>query len=179
MAEDYCNYLWACSGLYITINLSAQDLENPSFGDYVRELLANYGVPTTLIVFEVTENALVDRVKASKQLQALREQGHRIAVDDFGTGYSSLSYVNELPLDILKIDRSFLDLKKMLTDDALWRHVAQMAHALNLTVIAEGVEHPAQAEELSRAGVQFAQGWLYSKDFAAATLARHFFRLRS
>lgn len=178
VAEDYSQYLWACKGLYITINLSAQDVEDETFADFVRELLADFEMPAHLIIFEVTESSLLDRDKASLQLQRLRSQGHRVAVDDFGTGYSSLSYISELPIDILKIDRSFLDPEKMHSEEALWRHVVSMAKSLNLNVVAEGIEQEAQAVALRNEGVVLAQGWLYARDFAPAILAKHFFRLR-
>lgn len=178
VAEDYSQYLWACRGLYITVNISAQDLEDLTFPDFVHDLLAEYGVPANVIVFEVTETALLDRGQAVEQLRCLREHGHRIAVDDFGTGYSSLSYLNELPLDIMKIDRSFLNPERMLAIDALWPHLVQMANTLNLVVVAEGIEQQTQATELSKAGVIFGQGWLYGRDFAPSMLAKHFFRLR-
>jgi len=178
MAEEYSQFLWACKGLYITINLTAQDLEDESFADFVRDLLGEYQVPAHLIIFEVTEHSLVNREQARIQLQRLRDQGHRIALDDFGTGYSSLSYLGELPVDILKMDRSFLEQDKMQADDALWRHIVGMAGSLNLTLVAEGIEHIEQAELLRREGVHFAQGWLYSKALPASVLAKRFFLVR-
>lgn len=178
VAEDFSQYLWACKGLPISINLSAQDIEDESFAEFVRDLLREYEIPAHLISFEVTEGSLLNRKKAAVQLQRLREQGHRIAVDDFGTGYSSLAYIGELPIDILKIDRSFLPLEKMQADDSLWRHVVSMANTLKLTVIAEGVEQVEQAELLIKENVQYAQGWLYSKALPADVLAKKFFMCR-
>lgn len=176
--EDYSQYLWACKGLYITVNLSAQVVEDPTFADFVRDLLVQYDVPARVISFEVTESVLLNRTIAAEQLQRLRDQGHRIAVDDFGTGYSSLSYLSELPIDILKIDRSFLAPVKMQADDAMWRHVVSMANTLNLTIVAEGVEQEVQASALINEGVAFAQGWLYAKDLPPEILAKQFFHVR-
>jgi sensor c-di-GMP phosphodiesterase-like protein len=178
VAEDYSRYLWACKGLYITINLCAQNVEDETFAQDVLEILQVYQIPAHLITFEITETSLLNRDRAKLQLNRLREQGHRIAVDDFGTGYSSLSYLSELPVDILKLDRSFLTLEKMLAGDGLWRHIADIASSLRLTVVAEGVEHPEQADLLMRESVQFAQGWLYAKALPAQVLARQFFRMR-
>lgn len=179
VVEDYSRYLCTCNGLYITVNLSAQDIEDPTFVDFVRDLLAHYDVPARVITFEVTESVLLDRKIAAEQLQRLRDQGHRIAIDDFGTGYSSLSYISELPIDILKIDRSFLDPVKMHENDALWRHVVSMANTLSLTIVAEGVEQEVQACALINEGVTFAQGWLYAKDLPPETLAKQFFHIRA
>ncbi|MDA8486282.1 EAL domain-containing protein [Pseudomonas resinovorans] len=177
IAEDYSHYLRACEGLYLTINLSAQEIEDESFPSFVQKTLETHGVPASLIVFEVTEGGLVNLEKATAQLQKLRDQGHRIAVDDFGTGYSSLSYIETLPIDILKIDRSFLTPEKIAANDALWRHVVSMANTLNLTVVAEGIEGTEQSEPLMREGVTFAQGWLYSRDLSPAALKDEFLKL--
>ncbi|MCY1304250.1 putative cyclic di-GMP phosphodiesterase PdeB [compost metagenome] len=98
-------------------------------------------------------------------------------MDDFGTGYSSLSYIETLPIDILKIDRSFLTPEKIAANDALWRHVVSMANTLNLTVVAEGIEGTEQSEPLMREGVTFAQGWLYSRDLSPAALKDEFLKL--
>lgn len=177
VAEEHATYLWACKELYITINLAAADVADPSFPDFVKALFAEYEIPASRIVFEVTEGSLLDKEVASAQLQRLRDIGHRIAVDDFGTGYSSLSYLEELPVDILKIDRSFLTPDKMHSTDGLWWHVASMARSLNLMVVAEGVETSEQVDPLLSAGVTLAQGWLYSKDLSIDQLAKRFFAL--
>ncbi|MFJ2714366.1 EAL domain-containing protein [Pseudomonas sp. NPDC087346] len=167
VAEDYAAYFQHCEGLYITINLSAEDLADLHFADFVSALFTQHSVPPTLIVFELTESVLVDKDQATYQLLRLRALGHRIAIDDFGTGYSSLSYLEVLPIDILKIDRSFLTLNRCHAPDAMWRQVLGIAQTLNLSVVAEGVEFAEQAEVLNRAGVALAQGWLYSKALPA------------
>lgn len=170
VAEDYSKHLAACNGLYMTINLSAHEIEDESFPEFVHKTLHSFNVPANLIVFEVTESGLVNLDRATKQLNKLRAQGHRIAIDDFGTGYSSLSYIESLPIDILKIDRSFLTEEKMAIKDTLWRHIVSMADTLSLTVVAEGVEGKNQAEPLMQEGVKLAQGWLYSRDLPPSAL---------
>jgi sensor c-di-GMP phosphodiesterase-like protein len=109
---------------------------------------------------------------AAFQLARLKDLGHRIAIDDFGTGYSSLAYLEHLPIDILKIDRSFLTLDRCYAPDAMWRQVVGIAHARQYTVVAEGVEYAEQAELLQREGVTLIQGWLYSKALPPAQLVR-------
>jgi len=116
----------------------------------------------------------MNRHKAAVQLQRLREQGHRIAVDDFGTGYSSLAYIEELPVDILKIDRIFLGSEKIGAPDALWRHMVSMANSLKLTVVAEGVETSDQVKALIDGDVEFSQGWLFEKALPPALFAKQF-----
>ncbi|MBX9755015.1 MAG: EAL domain-containing protein [Pseudomonadaceae bacterium] len=175
VAEDYAEYLWACKDFYITINLSATDVTDASFPDFVEALFKRYDISPVQIVFEVTEGALLDKEQAIIQLQRLRDQGHKIAIDDFGTGYSSLAYLEQLPIDILKIDRSFLTPDKLHSSDGLWWHVVSMARSLNLSVVAEGVEIPQQVDPLILAGVSLAQGWLYSKDLPVDKLAKSYF----
>ncbi|WP_171057385.1 EAL domain-containing protein [Pseudomonas fluorescens] len=163
VAEDYAAFFQHGAGRYFTINLSAKDLADPHFVEFVSALFTQYDVPAACIVFELTESVMVDKEQAVAQLQRLHDLGHRIALDDFGTGYSSLSYLEHLPVDILKIDRSFLSAHRYRSPDAMWRQVLSIAKTLHLTVVAEGVESTEQAEVLWRAGVPLAQGWLYSE----------------
>lgn len=176
VAEDYSKYLSSFDGFYLTVNLSSQEVEDELFPDFVRQALIYYKVPANVIVFEVTEGGLANFEKAAVQLRRLRDQGHRIAIDDFGTGYSSLSYLDSLPIDILKIDRSFLSAEKMSAEDSLWLHVVNMARTLKLAVVAEGVEGEHQSEPLMQAGVVLAQGWLYSRDLEPAILRGKYLR---
>jgi sensor c-di-GMP phosphodiesterase-like protein len=175
VAEDYASYFWYIKGLYITINLSAQDVEDDTFVDFVHELFSRYSIPARRIVFEVSEGVLMNRSKGAIQLQRFREQGYRVAIDDFGTGYSSLAYIEDLPIDILKIDRAFLGAEKINSPDAIWRHVVTMANSLKLTVVAEGVETPEQVEALIDRDVELAQGWLFAKALPPAIFAKQFY----
>lgn len=172
VAEDYAAFFQHGAGRYFTINLSAKDLADPHFVDFVSALFTQYDVPAACIVFELTESVMVDKEQAVSQLQRLHDLGHRIALDDFGTGYSSLSYLEYLPVDILKMDRSFLSPHRYRSPDAMWRQVLSIAKTLHLTVVAEGVECAEQAEVLCRAGVPLAQGWLYSEALPAQQFVR-------
>lgn len=178
VAEEHSTYLWACKDLYVTINLSAADVVDATFPDFVGTLFRAHEIQASRIVFEVTEGTHLDKEVASVQLQRLRELGHKIAVDDFGTGYSNLSYLKDLPVDILKIDRAFLMPGKMHSPDALWRYVANMAHSLKLSVVAEGVEVVEQVAPLLSGRVTLAQGWFYSRDMPIELFASRFFALR-
>ncbi|MEJ8862321.1 EAL domain-containing protein [Pseudomonas jessenii] len=176
VAEDYSTYLWACKDFYITVNLCAQDIQDPSFPDYVASVLATYNMPVSAMAFEITERTLIDQKPAALQLRRLRACGHRIAVDDFGIGYSNLSLLDSVPFDILKLDRSFIADDKIAAKDALWRHIAQLARSLRLKVVAEGVETQEQLPHLVSEGVLLAQGWLFSKALPIQALARRYFQ---
>ncbi len=175
VAEEHYSLLWACKDFYITINLSATDVVDETFPTFTKALFEHYQIPSSRIIFEITEESFKDKDKAIVQLRRLREQGHLIAIDDFGTGYSSLSYLETLPVDILKIDKSFLTPGKLNHHEGLWWHIISLGRIHNLIVVAEGVETEDQAEILRYAGVSTAQGWLYSKALPAVDLARHFF----
>ncbi len=179
IAEDYSTYLWACKNFYITINVSARDILDETFPDFVAEVLALHDIPASNIAFEVTESTLFEQTIAAAQLQRLRACGHRIAIDDFGTGYSNLSLIHSLPIDILKIDRSFIEGEKVAAVDALWQHIVNIARDLNFQVVAEGVETPEQVQHLTSGGVRFAQGWLYSRDVTPEALAKLYFSISS
>ncbi|EJM64970.1 EAL domain-containing protein [Pseudomonas sp. GM55] len=176
VAEDYSTYLWACKDFYITVNLSARDIQDPTFPDFVASLLATYRMPPSAMTFEITERTLLDHKPAAMQLRRLRACGHRIAVDDFGIGYSNLSLLDSVPFDILKIDRSFIADDKIAARDAMWRHIAQLAKSLRLKVVAEGVETQEQLPHLVSEGVVLAQGWLFSKALPIQALARRYFQ---
>ena len=155
--------------LYISVNLAAADISGSAFVAHAQQLLAECGVPAQQLLYEVTERGLVDVQLASSLLQAQRDSGHRIAIDDFGTGYSSLSYLQALPVDVLKIDKSFVDtLGSDAASSPVAPHIIQMARALGLKVIAEGIEHEAQAQLLLSLGAHVGQGWLFSKALDAA-----------
>jgi EAL domain-containing protein (putative c-di-GMP-specific phosphodiesterase class I) len=127
-------------------------------------LLREHGVAAQQLGLEITETALLDDAEAAVEaLTALRGLGVRLAVDDFGTGYSSLSYLKRLPVDAVKIDRSFVDgLAQGGDDSAIVAAVTGMARALRLTTIAEGVEEVGQLHALRRLGCDLAQGFLFT-----------------
>ncbi|CAH0124412.1 Putative cyclic-di-GMP phosphodiesterase YlaB [Pseudomonas brassicacearum] len=157
--------------LYISVNLAACDVMVPRIGEVIARLLALHRVSAHQIAFEVTERGLVDVLVARDNLQSLRDVGHQVLIDDFGTGYCSLAYLQTLPVDCLKIDKAFIDaLGHDAASSGVAPHIIRMAHALQLKVIAEGIEHEAQASYLSSEGVKFGQGWLFAHALSAVQL---------
>ena len=151
--------------LYMSINLSPHQLKDPDLVSDVASALVRAGVPAEAVCFEVTETALIDDVRdAFDVLQRLRALGVRIALDDFGTGYSSLSYLHTLPVDILKLDRSFIArLSPQARGRAVVAGMVDLAHALDLTVIAEGVETEEQLIDLRDLHCDVVQGHHYCR----------------
>ena len=171
---------WAAAGLEgmtMSVNLSVGELENPQLVENVRAELDRSGVCASSLVIELTESALMRDVDVmTERLVALRSLGVRIAIDDFGTGYSSLARLRRLPIDILKIDRSFVD--QVDTDPhshAMLSAVLQLAQALELQVVVEGVERESQRDALRALGCDWAQGYLFSPAVPANRL-RHLMR---
>ncbi len=146
----------------VAVNFSADQIE-PDLPQIVGELLTQRGVSAQALIVEVTESSLVQHTRSASILGALRQMGCEIAIDDFGTGYSSLSYLVGLPVDELKIDRSFIgQLATSYRSLSLVRVLLQMAATLGLEVVAEGVETVEQADLLRGMGCQRAQGYLYA-----------------
>ncbi len=154
--------------LYISVNLAACDVMVPRIGQVMARLLTLHRVAARQIAFEVTERGLIDVVVARENLQALRDVGHQVLIDDFGTGYCSLAYLQTLPVDCLKIDKAFIDaLGHDAASSGVAPHIIHMAQALDLKVIAEGIELESQAVLLSSEGVKFGQGWLFAHALSA------------
>jgi len=167
---------WRSSGLIdvpIAVNLSSMQFRANGFVDAVAQVLREEGVPGEWLELELTERMLMDDVGDVKRtLQQLRAIGMRVSVDDFGTGYSSLAHLKELPIDGMKIDRSFVrDLPHQRGSVAIARAVVQMAQGLSLTVVAEGVENDEQRRFLVEQGCDLLQGELISAPLPAADLA--------
>jgi EAL domain-containing protein (putative c-di-GMP-specific phosphodiesterase class I) len=148
----------------VSVNVSALQFRQPGFVDGVARALAAHGLPAEMLELELTESILLrDADEALQRVQALADQGVRLAIDDFGTGYSSLGYLKRLPIARLKIDRSFVaGLPADSGDAGIVRAVTQLARALRLRVVAEGVETPAQREFLHEAGCDEYQGFLFA-----------------
>ena len=167
MLETACTQaaLWSSQGLQlvVNVNVSGRELVEPGYAESVLALLASIGLPPSQLVLEVTEGALEGSSEQAVQaLSTLRTFGIRIALDDFGTGYSSLSRLDRLPVDIVKIDRSFV--MRMAADTTrapLVAAIIAMAGAMGLCVVAEGIEEPHQARLLETLGCDEGQGyWL-------------------
>ena len=163
----------------IAVNLSSNQLADPSLVGQVADALRVSGVDPSLIELEITETAVMKNLdEAIIRLHALRKLGVRLSIDDFGTGYSSLSYLKQMPVDILKVDRSFVkDLPHNRDDLAITRAVIAMAHGLSMKVVAEGVEGKEQFDSLRDEGCDEFQGWfcrpaMQSKDLEVL-LARY------
>ncbi|GAA3457862.1 putative bifunctional diguanylate cyclase/phosphodiesterase [Dactylosporangium matsuzakiense] len=150
---------------YISVNVSARQFRTPGFVEEVRQMLRASGVEPGTLLLEITESLLLrndDTVRAD--LDALRAMGIRLAIDDFGTGYSSLSYLQHMPIDVLKIDKSFIDdMLSSAQQRAVVTAIVQLAQTFNLSVVAEGVEQPGQREALHEIGCPYGQGYLFAK----------------
>lgn len=171
LLEQLGQLLRANPQLYISVNLAACDVMVPRVGEVMARLLALHRVAARQIAFEVTERGLIDVAVARQNLQALRDAGHQVLIDDFGTGYCSLAYLQTLPVDCLKIDKAFIDaLGHDAASSGVAPHIIRMAHALHLTVIAEGIEHEAQVMLLMSEGVNYGQGWLFAQALSAMQL---------
>ena len=159
----------------MSVNLSARQLTHPDLVGHVQMALAAGGLPADALILEITESVLLgDAERPLEVLRVLRRLGIRLALDDFGTGYSSLAYLTRLPLDILKLDRAFIArLTPGSQEAAVTAAITQMAGAIGLTVIAEGVETAEQAEVLEAMGVELAQGYYFARPMPPDALAAH------
>lgn len=165
---------WRRAGmnLYLSVNLTTQHLEQPALAESVLALLDKYQLPTVALRFEITESALMrDQQSAIRTMQALSDAGIKLALDDFGTGYSSLKYLKELPLDAIKIDRSFVqDIGIDHNDETIIDAMLGMAGSLGMYCVAEGVETEQQLAFFNKRDCYLIQGFLFSKPLPAAEL---------
>ena len=149
----------------ISINIAAQQFSEHNFVEALSNTVEKYQLNTEMIELELTERTVMGDIKATvSTLMELRNAGYKIAIDDFGTGYSSLSYIKHLPIDRLKIDKSFIaDIPGDKGSIAIVKAIAQLAHGIDMDVIAEGVENLMQVSFINSLGCNEAQGYLYSK----------------
>ncbi|HEX6751543.1 MAG TPA: EAL domain-containing protein [Longimicrobium sp.] len=153
----------AAAGLSVSVNLSVRQFSQSDLVDQVREAIAESGIEPHLLRLEVTESVVVDNVDAAAAtLARLKALGARVYLDDFGTGYSSLSSLHRLPIDALKVDRSFVARIGGEGGEPMVRTVATIARTLDLAVIAEGIETPAQLALVRALGCEYGQGFLFS-----------------
>ncbi|HEX7151160.1 MAG TPA: EAL domain-containing protein [Thermoanaerobaculia bacterium] len=163
---------WEQHGLTMSVNLSARQFGQPDLVDQIRAVIADTGINPAQLQLEITEsNAMQNAESTMFTLRELRALGVKIAMDDFGTGYSSLNYLKRFPIDTLKLDQSFVhDVTSDSVDAAIVSAVIAMAHSLEMTVVAEGVETKEQLELLRRKDCDLIQGYYYSKPVPAAEL---------
>ena len=156
------------SDIIVSCNVSVRHLMKNNFIDEFRNIIVKYQVPASHIEIEITESIMIDSLeKALNRIAEIKNLGMKVAIDDFGTGYSSLSYLNNFPSDLLKIDKSFIDL--MNTSESSKQYVAtivSIGHILNLRVISEGVEDEAQIETLKSIGCDYIQGFVWGRPMA-------------
>jgi EAL domain-containing protein (putative c-di-GMP-specific phosphodiesterase class I) len=149
---------------YVSVNVSVRQFRESGFVDQVLQSLEYAGVPPHALMLEITETLLVgDHETIWQDLAALREHGVRVAIDDFGTGYSSLGYLRQRPIDVVKIDKMFIDgMVESEQQLALVDGIISLAQSQGLTVIAEGIEDPEHRDLLARLGCPLGQGFLFS-----------------
>jgi diguanylate cyclase (GGDEF)-like protein/PAS domain S-box-containing protein len=150
---------------YVSVNVSPRQFRSPDFADVVRQALADAGARPEWLLLEITESLVLrDADKVLADLKALRALGVRVAIDDFGTGYSSLSYLRQMPVDVLKLDKSFIDdILHSRQQHALVEAIVTLAGNLDLAVVAEGIEDSGQHAALDTMGCQYGQGYLFAK----------------
>jgi EAL domain-containing protein (putative c-di-GMP-specific phosphodiesterase class I) len=158
---------------WTAVNVSAAQLRGDSFVGFVRDTFRKHSLEPGRVSIEITESlALDDSPETAQLLGRLRELGARIAVDDFGTGYSSLAYLRRLPIDRIKIDRSFVE--GVGTDPeatAVARVIVELARSLRLSTVAEGIEQAVQARALAEMGCDMGQGFLLARPLEPAAMA--------
>jgi EAL domain-containing protein (putative c-di-GMP-specific phosphodiesterase class I) len=157
----------------VSVNISARQLRNPGFAAEVARVLAETGAPADRLVMEVTETAVFDNGPAIAALVDISATGVKISLDDFGTGHSSLGLLRTCPVDVLKLDKSFVD---GITGDAgeavIAVAVIQIANGLGLAAVAEGIETAEQAARLSELGYQMAQGYHFARPLPPEDVGR-------
>ena len=150
--------------LFVSVNLSARQFMQADLVGDVASVLAETGLDAGSLDIEITESVLMDQSETGiRTLRRLRALGVRLVLDDFGTGYSSLSYLKHLPLDTIKIDRSFVAGIEEKADRSIVEAVVALAHGLGIGVVAEGIETERQAERLLELGCDLGQGYLFSR----------------
>ncbi|MFG1925818.1 putative bifunctional diguanylate cyclase/phosphodiesterase [Cryptosporangium sp. NPDC048952] len=169
--QEACRQAVRWPGVYVCVNVSPRQLDDPSFVADVADALASSGLPASSLTLEVTETAVFSGGPAVDALYLLREMGVRVALDDFGTGQSSLGLLLTCPVDVLKVDRSFVEGVTEPGDRAvIVEFLAQVARGLSLDTVAEGVETPEQVLRLQELGYRKAQGYLFSPPVPASEL---------
>ena len=175
VVRDLGDLLRSDRSLHISINIAAADVTTGRIHQVLEDALRDAQIEAKQIWIELTERSFVNVESACASLAELQRRGHLIAIDDFGTGYSSLQYLERLPVDVLKIDKSFIDtVGKEAATSRVTGHIIAMARELNLSIVAEGVEAEAQAAFLCDLEVQYAQGWLFARALPPDQFAEYY-----
>ncbi|MGA2836390.1 MAG: EAL domain-containing protein [Acidimicrobiales bacterium] len=181
--DEACRQLavWQSVGqdLTMSVNVSMRQLDSNEFVGHVRSALDTYGLDPTSLIIEITESVLMKDANATvSRLHRLKDLGVKLAIDDFGTGYSSLAYLRQFPVDVLKIDRSFVSEMSGSPDAAALIHtLVELGHTLGLVTLAEGIEQPSQIEGLRSERCQHGQGFLFSRPVIASEIEKLFVRI--
>ncbi|QCP54706.1 EAL domain-containing protein [Trinickia violacea] len=159
---------------YVSINVGVADLQSDRFLRVLTSSLKDTGIRPDQVRIEATERSFLDADATRKTIEAFRSAGHPVYIDDFGTGYSSLAYLQNFKVDVLKIDKAFIDtIAQEAATSIVAPHIISMAHALGLAIVAEGVEHTSQADYLAQHDVQYGQGWLFGAPMPAGALIEY------
>jgi diguanylate cyclase (GGDEF)-like protein len=161
--------------LAVSVNVSAAEIQNPHLADEIAAVLAENGIDPDRLIVEITEtSAMRDPAATVNTLQSLRQNGVRLALDDFGTGYSSLSHLRQFPLDMIKIAKTFVDqLDNVYSDTAFLDAILRLAAALDLTVVAEGIERAEQADVLRSFNCGLGQGYYFARPMNHSSAGQH------
>ncbi|MBG9455369.1 diguanylate cyclase [Lysinibacillus sphaericus] len=179
--DEVCRYQkeWQMNGyrpVRIAINISPKQFRKENFARKIKAALKKYNVPPELLEVEITESSMTNVHETFSILTELKQLGVYVSVDDFGTGYSSLSYLKRYPIDIIKIDQSFIaDITKDDKNEAIIKAIISMSHNLGLEVVAEGIEELSQVDFLIRHQCQKGQGYLYNKPLPVETIVNKYF----
>ena len=161
---DFKDFLSRNRDFHVSINITVTVLMKGDFLDQLEALVKKYNIHRDQIWLELTEQAMMNEDKAKPILNHIRHLGYIIVIDDFGTGYSNLSYLQRFPVDIIKIDKSFiatLETSSVTSDVTL--HIIEIAKLLNLEIVAEGIENATQEAYLRSHNVEYGQGWYYKQ----------------
>jgi EAL domain-containing protein (putative c-di-GMP-specific phosphodiesterase class I) len=174
------NSAWQQQGLSpirVAVNLSLEQLTQPHLPELIEGILIENQLEAKWLEIEITESMILKDIHATTNiLKRLKKMGIHVSIDDFGTGYSSLSYLGKLPVDILKIDRSFIkDIESDNSSSLVTGAIVSLAHSLNLKVVAEGVETNGQLREVRKRNCDIIQGYLFSKPLISEDLTKYLF----
>lgn len=174
MLAELTPLLQSRPAFYVSINVGVADLQSDRFLRVLTSRLKDTGIRPEQVRIEATERSFLDADATRKTIEAFRNAGHPVYIDDFGTGYSSLAYLQNFKVDVLKIDKSFIDtIAQEAATSIVAPHIISMAHALGVAIVAEGVEHTSQADYLAQRDVQYGQGWLFGAPMPASALVEY------